>query len=191
MGEVLTTVKAMWLYMIEPPWRHSGSERQRSEHWFAWFTGWVWSLAGVALGALIAPLLVRIAGLSNTQYQGTLVIAIAVVAGFCIQALGWLILAFAAAALEASGAYLGGWKPSYQWSFLVMMGILPLTCVGFCAYLYLTWVGAGQRSVTIAFVGALLIKTFLIPFIKGIVTGAIFKWFMSWLRGDKVKTKDA
>jgi len=34
----------------------------------------------------------------------------------------------------------------------------------------------------------LLIKTFLIPFIKAIVTGALFKWFMGWLRGGKAKS---
>jgi hypothetical protein len=49
-------------------------------------------------------------------------------------------------------------------------------------------VGAGQSSVTLAFVGGLLVKTFLIPFIKGLVTGALFKWFMSWLRGGKPKS---
>jgi hypothetical protein len=49
----------------------------------------------------------------------------------------------------------------------------------------LTWIGAGQHSVTVAFVGALLIKTFAAPLIKGIVTGALFRWFMKWLRGGK------
>jgi hypothetical protein len=34
-------------------------------------------------------------------------------------------------------------------------------------------------------VGALLIKTFAAPLIKGIVTGALFRWFMKWLRGGK------
>lgn len=45
--------------------------------------------------------------------------------------------------------------------------------------------GDGKREVTIAFMGGLLIKTFAIPLIKGIVTGALFRWFMKWLRSDK------
>jgi hypothetical protein len=36
----------------------------------------------------------------------------------------------------------------------------------------------------------LLIKTFAIPLIKGIVTGALLRWFMRWLRGGK-ETKAA
>jgi hypothetical protein len=63
----------------------------------------------------------------------------------------------------------------------------PFVVAGYAIYRLLTWVGPGQRSVTIAFVGGLLVKTFLIPFIKGIVTGALFKWFMGWLRGNKAK----
>src|SRR5258708_3025637 len=38
-----------------------------------------------------------------------------------------------------------------------------------------------------AFVGGLLVKTFLIPLIKGSATGAAFKWFMRWLRGGTSK----
>jgi len=68
---------------------------------------------------------------------------------------------------------------------------LPFAGVGYGIYRYLTWVGSGQRSVTIAFVGSLLIKPFLIPFLKGLETGAIFKKIMDWLRGDKVEANGA
>jgi hypothetical protein len=63
--------------------------------------------------------------------------------------------------------------------------LLPFALVGYGIYRYLSVVGSEQRSITIAFVGGLLVKTFLIPLIKGIVTGALFKWFMNWLRSGK------
>jgi hypothetical protein len=68
---------------------------------------------------------------------------------------------------------------------------LPLAVVGYGIYRYFTWLSVSQHSITIAFVGALLVKTFLIPLIKGIVTGALFKFFMRWLRGDKPKPRGA
>src|SRR5262249_45985998 len=52
---------------------------------------------------------------------------------------------------------------------------LPLIGVGYGLYRYFTWGGAGQGSVAIALVGGLLVKTFAIPLIKGIVTGALFR----------------
>ena len=60
-----------------------------------------------------------------------------------------------------------------------------MAVVGYGLYLYFTSVGADQRTVTIAFVGGLLVKTFLIPLIKSLVTGAAFKVLMDWLRGGE------
>ena len=65
--------------------------------------------------------------------------------------------------------------------------LLPFLAVGFGIYLYLRLIGTEQRAVIVAFVGGPLIKTFLIPFIKGIVTGALFKFFVRWLHGGKAK----
>lgn len=69
---------------------------------------------------------------------------------------------------------------------ILALGLLvPFAGVGYGIYRYLTWAGAGQRTVTVSFVGGLLVKTLAIPLIKGIVTGAIFRWFTGWLRGGK------
>lgn len=63
--------------------------------------------------------------------------------------------------------------------------IFPIVGAVADTYRYVTWVGAEQSSVTIAFVGGQLIKTFAIPLIKGIVTGALFKRLITWLHAGK------
>lgn len=117
-------IKRIALWMLEPPWYHSGltdseldylgltnSEytvsgqtvsgqtyvRQinrilQHAHWFMWLIGWLWTLAGLFLGALIAPSLLRLVGLADTPYQNWLVVAVAVVAGFLVQFIGWLMI---------------------------------------------------------------------------------------------------
>jgi len=80
-----------------------------------------------------------------------------------------------------------GW---IRWPVVFVAAAVPLAGVGYALYLYFSWVGSEQRTVTIAFVGGLLVKTFLIPFVKGIVTSSAFKVLMGWLRGSK-RTKSA
>jgi hypothetical protein len=189
MGEFVDYLKVAWSDMLEPPWQDS--TLCRSEHWRSWLLGWAWAVSGVLLGALIAPALTQQLGLENTSYQDTFVIAVAFIAGFLVQFLGWCLV----------GIYtiMGKHQPdgSHWWHILILLMyiaaypvalFMPLASVGYGIYRYLTWVGAGQRSVTVAFVGGFLLKVFLIPFIKGLVTGALFKWFLGWVRGDKPKS---
>lgn len=213
------SVKERWLWMLEPPWRNTGMRTERRGHWRTWILGWAWAVAGLTIGAAIAPLAVRFVGFSNSTYQDWLIIGLAVVGGFLIQLLGWGLLSLGLALISVlSPTSLGPvrsrflflhqpfyprslryhrttakvYRPfaerlSYWLGSLLypVIVVLPFAAVGYGFYLWLTWVGPDQREVTIAFVGGLLLKTFLIPFIKGIVTGALFKWFMNWLRGGK------
>jgi hypothetical protein len=114
------------------------------------------------------------------------VIGVAVLAGFVVQFLGWWMLLMAEER----------WNAVTDLSFTVglvsvlVAVLLPFAGVGYGIYLYFTSVAADQRTVTVAFVGGLLVKTFVIPLIKAIVTGAAFRVLMRWLRGGK-NTKSA
>ncbi len=196
--------KGTWLLMIELPWQNPRIDDRRL-HWQQWLLGWSWTLGGLVLGALVAPQLLQFAGLSTAPYQDLLVIGVAAVAGFLVQFLGWSLVGLSLAYINNErlrpliDAVIA--MPSFVqrvvvqlykvavYALIFALVMLPLAGVGYGIFRYLTWVGAGQREVTIAFVGALLVKTFLIPFIKGIVTGALFKWFMNWLRGGKETKK--
>jgi len=182
MGDYIGGLKVMWLWMLQPPWRHSGLGDERVSHWFIWLLGWAWALAGLVLGALVAPSLVQVAGLSDTPYQGALVIGVVALAGFLVQVLGWCLLAliFGVGKTVSLPKALG-------WSVLLVVFVLPLAGVGYALNRYFTWDGARQLSVTIAFVGGLLVKTFLIPLIKSIVSGAALK-FLVRVRGGKPKS---
>lgn len=169
--------------------------------------GWAWSLAGLILGALIAPQFVHSVRVFNGPYQDASIIATAILAGFLAQLIGWCVaLCLLAAGKEMTFRLL--YTPNVdrvvgisftnrlsmviEWLFFPMASaLLPLVGVGYGIFRYFTYVGAGQHYITVAFVGSLLIKTLLIPFVKGLVTGAIFRWFIRWLRGDKAKPKGA
>ncbi len=92
MGVFIGKMKVFSLWMLEPPWRHSGPAQWEKAHWLVWFVGSVWSLAGLVLGAVVAPSLVQSVGHLATPYQGALVTGVAVLAGFLVQSLGWLLL---------------------------------------------------------------------------------------------------
>ncbi len=186
-------LKHFWLAMLEPPWRSK-------ENWVEWLLGWAWALAGLVLGAVYAPSIVQFAGLSSSPYQDWLVIGIAATAGFIVQAGSALFLALLSNNIEGSSLYDGpildlldkgalGWFVGIGLLLVVgvVLALLPVVAAGYGVYLYFTSLGANQRTVTISFVGALLVKTFLIPFIKSLVTGAAFKVFVGWLRGGKKK----
>jgi len=181
-----------WLWMLEPPWRHSGPAPWRRTHWLFWLVGYAWSLAGLVLGALVTPSLVRFAGrLSDSPDQDALVIGAAVLAGFLVQSLVWFLLVSALLVVA-----LISYRFSLPYAVALVSGllvcftlaVLPFVGVGYALYRYVTWVGSGQGLVAIALVGGLLVKTLLIPRIKGLVTGALLKWFMTWLRGDKTES---
>jgi hypothetical protein len=182
-GDYIGGLKVMWLWMLQPPWRHSGRGDEQPSHWFIWLLGWAWSLAGLVLGAVVAPSLVQVAGLSATPYQGALMLGGAVLAGFLAQALGWCYLAliFGIGKTVSLPKALG-------WPVLLVVFVFPLAGVVYALYPYFTRVGASQEVVTIVFVGSLFVKAFLIPSIKAIATGVEFKVIKDWLRGGKPKS---
>ncbi len=191
MGVFIGKMKVFSLWMLEPPWRHSGPAQWEKAHWLVWFVGSVWSLAGLVLGAVVAPSLVQSVGHLATPYQGALVTGVAVLAGFLVQSLGWLLLVPTLYVVVLIPQHLSWPNAARQASVLLVcfvFAVVPFAGVGYALYRYVTWVGTGQGLVTTAFVGGLLVKTLLIPFIKGIVTGALLKWFMGWLRGDKTES---
>jgi hypothetical protein len=63
--------------------------------------------------------------------------------------------------------------------------LVPFAGLGFAIYRYFSGVGEGQHTVAVAVVGGVLIMLVAIPLTKGIVTGALFQWFVGWLRGGK------
>jgi hypothetical protein len=184
-------LKEAWRWMLEPPWRHSGPAPWRRTHWLFWLVGTAWSLAGLVLGAVVAPSLAQATELSDTPNQDVFTIGVAVFAGFLAQSLVWFMLVSALLVVALISD-----KFSLAYAFPLAAGllvcctlaVLPFVGVGYALYRYFTWVGTGQGLVTTAFVGGLLVKTLLIPLIKGIVTGALFKLFMGWLRGDTTES---
>jgi hypothetical protein len=82
----------IWLAMLIPPWREAEPGGRRFSRLFYWIVGWVWALAGIILGAVIAPYLLGIWELANSPYQDALVIGIAAIAGFVVQFLGWRLM---------------------------------------------------------------------------------------------------
>jgi hypothetical protein len=191
MDVYLHNLQEAWLWMLEPPWRHSGPAPWRRTHWLFWFLGSAWSFAGLVLGAVASPSLVRFAGLSDTLHHGALAIGVAVLVGLLVQSLVWFVLVSALlvvvlisdrCSLPFAVALASGLLVCFA------LAVLPFVGVGYALYRYFTWVGSGQGLVTIALVGALLVKTLIIPLIKGFMTGARLKLFMRWLRGGKPKS---
>jgi hypothetical protein len=169
--------------MLEPPWLDSTGEIRN--HWAIWLIGWAWSVSGIVLGALVAPTLAQQLGLTNSGYQDMFVMAIAVIAGFLVQFLGWCMMGLLAAVLDNAVKRYPQWlDDSIGWVF----ALVPLAGVGYGIYRYVTWVGAGQRTATVAFIGGLLIKTLVLLVITSHVTDTLSKWFMGRIRGDKPKS---
>ncbi len=183
MGDYIGGLKVMWVWMLQPPWRHSGLVNERASHWFIWLLGWAWSIAGLILGAVVAPSIVQVAGLSATPYLGALMIGGVVLAGFLVQALGWCVLALIFGIGKAVSL-----PKALGWPVLLVVFVLPLAGVGYALYPYLTWVGAHQEVITLILVGSLFVKAFLIPSLNAVAVGAGFKFIMQWLRGGKPKS---
>jgi hypothetical protein len=186
MSTFVADLKNAWLEMLEPPWRRPGRDNPLT--WRFWVAGWTWAIAGLVLGAFIAPTVLQHAGLASTDYQDALNLSVALLTGFLVQFLGWV---FAFGVLAPLADYLEG-LPDWvsvvlYFPFVAAFALVPLAGVGYALYRYLTWVGAGQRSIAVAFVGGLLIKAFVIPAIWGAMKSKAFRLFMGWLRGDKVK----
>jgi hypothetical protein len=183
MGDYIGGLKVMWLWMLQPPWRHSGRGDEQPSHWFIWLLGWAWALAGLILGAVVAPSIVQVAGLSDNPYQGALLLGVVVLAGYLVQVLGWCVLALIFGVGKAVSL-----PKALGWPVLLVVFVLPLAGVGYALYPYRTWLGAHQEVVIVVFVGGLFVKAFFIPSIQAIATGMEFKLFLRRLRGGKPKS---
>ncbi|HEX6542201.1 MAG TPA: hypothetical protein VF040_10640 [Ktedonobacterales bacterium] len=168
-----------WLWVLEPPWQHSGSDDERGKRRVVWYAGAAWTLAGLAGGAVHAHALLASAGILPLPYQTWQGVGVAVVMGVLGLLLGWavvtvmnLLQAISEMAEELRQLWTA-WEYAGVSSFAVLF-FLPLCAVGFEVYRYWTRVGPGQRDIAITFIGGLL----LISLLKGIVTGVLFKWFI-------------
>jgi len=191
MGVFIGKMKVFSLWMLEPPWRHSGPAQWEKAHWLVWFVGSVWSLAGLVLGAVVAPSLVQSVGHLATPYQGALGTGVAVLAGFLVQSLGWLLLVPTLYVVVLIPQHLSWPNAARQASVLLVCFVfagLPFVGIGYTLYRYFTWVGAGQGLVPFVLLGGLLIKTLVIPAIVGAARSKAFKVFMDWLRGGKPRS---
>jgi hypothetical protein len=190
MSTFVADLKHAWLDMLEPPWRRPGRDNPLT--WRFWFVGWIWAVAGLILGAFIAPTVLQRAGLADSDYQDAFNLAVAVLTGFLVQFLGWI---FAFGVLAPLADHLEGmpdWVSDVLYfPFVAVFALLPVAGVGYALYRYLTWVGVGQRSIAVAFVVGLLVKAFIIPTIWGVLKSKAFRLFMRWLRGDTVKPRGA
>lgn len=189
MGWFMGYLKTDMLLMLEPPWRPA-PEGKRTD-WFEWLSSWSWAIAGLVLGAFIAPPLVRYLGFANSRLQDQIDIGIAVLMGVLVQLVGWSLLLAGLIWVRRLNRLPTVLKPVLYFALSILVQFAPLVGVGYGIYRYLVWVGAGQRSVTIAFIGGLLVKAFVIPAVWGAIKSRAFQAFMRWLRGDKVKAKGA
>src|SRR5258706_13637719 len=171
-GDYIGGLKVMWLWMLQPPWRHSGRDDEQASHWFIWLLGWTWSLAGLVLGAVVAPSLVQVAGLSAAPYQGALMLGVVVLEGFLVQVLGWCVLALIFAIGKAVSL-----PKALGWLVLLVVFVLPLAGVVYALCPYLTWVGAHEEVVALIFIGGLFVKAFPIPSLNAVAVGAGVKHF--------------
>ena len=160
--------------------------------WLAeWLTGWAWALAGLVLGAFIAPSLMQLVGLANTGYQDAMDISVAVLLAFLTRFLGWCLYLFLVAPVVGFVTEWTGFVGTpglLRYVALIIAAALPLGGVSYAVYRLLHWVGHGQEHVTIAVVGGFVVKAFLIPLLvplcKGLVTGASIttRWLIRVLR---------
>lgn len=141
------------------------------------------AIVGLFLGAFIAPTLVRFFGLVNYPFQDALYIGFSVLGGFLLQFLVWLMFFLGLPVYRARRE--GRGPNSFIYYLIIFLASLPV--YGVCAglYFYSRWTDPSKMPVTIGFIGAFLIKAFLIPFVKGIVTGTALKWLISRLRPKK------
>jgi hypothetical protein len=185
MRNYLNTLKREWRFMLEPPLRDNPPnpdpvDAQLGSVRFVWLVIWTWAISGLVLGSLLAPGIIQYWGLTNTRYQDALIIGIAVAVGFIVQWVGWTLLQIMA--FFRKMLYDGPDLLLTIWTYITgVIYILPFVGVGYALYRYFTWVGPGHRLVATAFVGGVLVKMLLIPFIKSIVTGTALNLFRKWL----------
>jgi hypothetical protein len=166
MSNFAEKMRRIWAVMIQPPWKYT-ARYSKEFFWVTWVFGWIFALGGLWIGALVAASLVQAVEL-------------------VVYGLG--------AISNALEPVIRFDAPRWQQrrlritSLVFDLGVIALVSLLF--FRFGPWIVTLQRSVPIAFVGGLLVKTIIIPSIKGTVTGTLLKWFVSWLRGGK-ETKKA
>jgi hypothetical protein len=189
MSNFAEKMRRIWAVMIQPPWKYT-ARYSKEFFWVTWVFGWIFALGGLWIGALVAASLVQAVGLESTSYVDWVLIAIAVLVSVLFQ----LVVYGLGAISNALEPVIRFDAPRWQQrrlritSLVFDLGVIALVSLLF--FRFGPWIVTLQRSVPIAFVGGLLVKTIIIPSIKGTVTGTLLKWFVSWLRGGK-ETKKA
>jgi hypothetical protein len=166
--------------------------------------GWTWFLAGALLGGIVAPYLLNVWGLANTQYEVPALAAIGAVFGFLVQLVGWFVMSILSNLMPterlrpylAEERYRSG--ESRRQLFIVLAFVFgtflasflfPLALVGYGVYLYVTTLGAQSGLTTTAVIGGTLIKLaviFAVPLLRGLVftllVGRVI-WLLRKVRG--------
>jgi hypothetical protein len=91
MEDVLEAFRVVWLAMLTPPWQKADPE-DNSKDVLAWVIGWVWAIAGVILGAVIAPYILEPSGFTSSPYQDAIVVGTATVGGFLVRFIDWRLV---------------------------------------------------------------------------------------------------
>jgi hypothetical protein len=201
-------LKNAWLMMLERPWQSAGTGDDKETHWVLWLTGWTWSIAGLLLGALVAPTLLQIAGFADITYYDVAVIAVAVLVGFLIQLLGWscaillyslfqfltfrFSLQLGESKYRLAHAVLTAYMALELVLWLVILAVIflfPLACATLGVYVYFSLVGEIEGSVVVAAVGGLFIKLVALPLIKAVLSATALAFLVRWLRGTNSKRK--
>lgn len=184
----LDGLKTVWLLMLEPPWHYAQIGVQRNARWFFWLAGWFWMVAGLLLGALVAASLIQPLGITDEAYQTWLVLGVAILAGFLVQALGVAVLAVFQVITPR-----GDWKNlPFRFALLLFLllyalAALPIVGVAYGIYRYLTWLGPGQSGTLVALVVGMALKA-TAPFLCSLILnrGRIIK-IKAWLLGKTTK----
>jgi hypothetical protein len=186
--------------MLSQPWIEEDPKRSFAL-WGTWILGWLWSLAGLVVGASFAPALVQAVSLRDSPYENAFVIGVAVAAGFLGQFVGWLLWFLLAVAPLMRLDRFDDWLDSRAWPPLLKVSVaalltalfelplliliyflaalsvaLPFAAISYGLYRYLTAVGLDQELVAVAAAGGLLVKALLIP----LMTSAIMLVLRSW-----------
>jgi hypothetical protein len=98
MSDFVLALRQFWRWLFEVPW-NDPTETDTSYHWTFWLVGWTWTIVGLVGGAVVAPSLIEMVGLSDSSYRDELVVGVAVFAGFLVQLLGWFAVALVTASL--------------------------------------------------------------------------------------------
>jgi hypothetical protein len=186
MRNFMQAMRREWRFMFSPPWQPRPRLTTR-ERWGVWLGTWLIALIGLVGGAIAAPAVLAAMRLTHSPFYDWMLIAIAVVAGILVQ-MAMTGVAGASNALEPKprpdlprGKRLLLRLRYYVFnSAVVILGAILVAR-------YLDWIQSEQRAITIAFVGALLVKSIVLPGVKTLIMGKAAKRLWHWIQ-DADKT---